>query len=317
MILPTNFSPKDKITLANGLIIEPYKRAGIKNGNGAIFTDTIIAKNYKNDEVLKNWIIFHSFIFNSHYTLNEFEKFGTKNLEFIKEKIANIIDYDDVLPYVYFFQKNGSEKIVKSYRELYDIFLELTTDKVKLIINYLTRLNKDITYPNKSITDPSYWQLMIYYSVIDKIIGSQPFCKKSFSCDECKRTGLQHHLVSPPEWIKQKLAEIMPNSTIAQKAYRDIIEAVKYLIRDKTVHESLVPTGKVKTKKEPGETIIYNLEKIKRDYKHDSVAVFSLVIQLENVARYLLLKHLFGINIFPIPEPLRSTTIVLGSNSQQ
>ncbi|MFA5871572.1 MAG: hypothetical protein WC858_02510 [Parcubacteria group bacterium] len=317
MIFPTNFSPKNKILLADGLIIEPHKRACVRIGvGGKYYTDTITAKNYKNNEILKNWIIFHTFVLNSHYTLSEFEKNGTGNLEFIKEKLICAIDYDDVLPYVYFFQKNSAEKTVKSYQKLYATFLELKTDEIELVINYLTRLNKGTTYPNKLITDTSYWQLMIYYSIIDKLIGTQPFCDKLFYCDGCKRAGLQHHSVSPSDWRNHRLTELIPGNPDAQNAYGEIIETVNKRIRHKTVHESLIPTAKNHIETVPGETIIYDLDKTKKNYKHDPVALLSLVIQMEDVARYLLLNHLFKLNIFPIPKPLRSTTVVLGSNSQ-
>lgn len=312
MIIPTNFSPKNKIHLADGLLIEPYKRAGVNNDHGITYTDTVIIHNYNKFDILKNWIIFHSFIFDSHFTLSEFEKNKTGKLEFVNEKLANSIDYNNVLPYVYFFQKNKTGKPEKSYEKLYDIFLKQTPDNIGLVINYLTRLNEDTFYPSRAITDTSYWQLMIYYSIVDKIIGEQKFCK-SLDCDKCKKKDIGHHPLSANAWLEQRLNELIPKNPSAQKAYNEIIKAVKEHIRNKTVHHGIVPTAKKYPKTEHGQVVIYDLKKSIGDYEHDHHALTSLVHLLKDVAKYLLLEKIFELKIFPVPESLR--TITVGGNA--
>lgn len=309
MIFPTNFSPKDKLQLSDGLLIEPYKRAGINNDHGTTFTDTVIIGNYNERyDKLKNWIIFHSFIFDSHFTLSEFEKSKTGKLEFVDEKLANIIDYNNILPYVYFFQKNSAKTLEKSYKELYDIFLKQSPENINLVINFLTRLNEDSFHPSRSITDTSYWQLMIYYSIIDKIIGEQKFCK-SPDCNKCKRTDITHYPLSADKWLKQRLCELVPNSPNAQEAYEEIIKAVKEHIRNKTVHHSIIPTAKNYPKSAHGQVVVYDLKKSIGDYKHDHHALTSLVHLLKDVTKYLLLERIFELKIFPVPESLRTITI--------
>lgn len=311
MIFPTNFSPKNKILLSNGLLIEPYKRAGIIHENGTTYTDTVRLHNYEDYDILKKWIIFHSFIFNSHFTLSEFEKSRTGKLDFTNDKLANIIDYNNVLPNIYFVHEKSIGIAEMSYTKLYDIFLKQTPENIGLVTNYLTRLNEDAFHPSRAITDTSYWQMMIYYSIVDKIIGEQKFCK-SPDCNKCKKVNITHYPLSSDEWLKQRLNILIPNNPNTHKAYWEIIKAVKEHIRNKTIHHAIVPTAKNYPQTVHGQVVIYDLKKAIGDYEHDHHALMSLLHLLKDVTKFLLLERIFELKIFPIPEPSR--TITIGGN---
>ena len=111
MILPTSFSPLKSITLFDNLSVHPLTRGIADKGYGTSHLDAIRLDGYeKKDGALKSWIIFHTSILNSKHTSEQYEWSygGGQKFTLTEEKLANQIDYDHILPWVYWYENQSA-----------------------------------------------------------------------------------------------------------------------------------------------------------------------------------------------------------------
>lgn len=310
MILPTDWTPKDKVSLFDGVTLEPHKRVEIKKRTMQSYHDSVLVGGYKNMAVLKLWVTFHTFTFSSGCTARQFvrEGIGEDEMSMTDQPLANFIDYDKPLPHVYFFDNEsfiGDKN--KTYSELYKLFTEQSKENIDLVKNYLNDFGAGSTRLGRLISDPTYWQMMVYYSIVEKIIGQPEFCSNQHKCEVCKRENIQHRPISQAKWLRQRLGEIIGDEETV-KHYEAIIFAVRQNIRHDTVHNAIIPSAEQMFKTEPGVTV-YDLKRSIGDYDKDHSALSSLLHMLNDVSRYLLLDRLYGLQIFPHPRPLNVLTI--------
>ncbi len=307
MILTSNYSPTSKVLLSNGFIISAHKRSSFSIQEGCeVFQDSIIVEGVtkENHEELKKLVLFHSFLMRSSYTLKNFEEHTV--IKHLNEESVDLIDFDNILSSIFFIEKREDTEPV-SYTDLHAIFTKESKENIDLVKNHLTDLSSGLRTSN-TIIDTSYWQLMIYYSIIEKIIGRQSHCT-ILECPECKRTDVHHYALTENEWYEKRIKELVPDNPEAQASYLEIIKVVKKYIRNKTIHSSDTPSANEYAPSIKGETIVYDLERIIGDYLNDPIALTALIHLLKDVARFLILDRLFGLKIFPTPSHLRSTTI--------
>lgn len=312
MIILTAFSPKDKVYLFDGIVLIPKSRASTKLGNGTMYHDAIAVESFKNSDALKNWVIFHTFILNSRHTAQQYETaIDSNDPAILNQPLANQIDYDHILPHVYFFDNEqyiGDKDV--SYADLYRIYIEQPSENIALVKNYLNDFGTmagGVRRLNRSISDPTYWQMMVYYSIVENFIGQPDFCPEQHECSTCKKEHIQHRPVSQAKWLRQRLEELMPGQK-AMKTYEAVIYAVRQKIRHDTVHSAIIPTAEEFSKTEPGVTV-YDLKRSIGDYEKDHHALDSLLYMLADVSRYLLLDRVFNLQIYPEPRPLNVLTL--------
>ncbi len=313
MIFPTLFSPLKTITLPDGLCVRPLSRGTLKEKHSSLYLDAIMLEGYeKTDGSIKSWVIFHTFILNSKHTAEQYEWSygGGRDFDLTDDKLANQVDYDHILPWVYF---HGNEAVIgekdDSYAELYQKYKVLPAEKIGVIRNYLNDFGKASRARtiNRSISDPSYWQMMVYYSIIENILGRQTFCGEQHQCEKCGTANICHYPTSPFEWTKNRLIEITGSDEIAE-AYRAVIWAFRQKIRHDTVHSALTPSAREGLPQDE-DRVLFDLERSIGNYKTDHHAVESLTCMLADIARFLLLDDIYQLGIFPEPRPLGVVTL--------
>jgi len=291
IILPTNFPPKNNIAIG-AIEIKRNKRVKVAehHKNSFTFYDSIIIK-YDAEENLKEWLIFHSFIFNELVLMNVFDN----HIEIAKldEECSKGIDYFDIKSLIYFAKDIDAEKI--SYSDLYNKFLNINLDDRDLVINYLLDIGGSRASRLDPVRDYSYWQMVVYYSIYERIIGEQPSSCESLPCRVCGKTP-KHRPKTDEEWNRQRLAEIVKNVDLAEE-YLNVILAVKKLIRNKTVHEGLHPTAKHVIQNET--KIEYDINKAVEEFGKNRDALLALKLSMREVVRSLLLNKIFGFVFFP------------------
>ena len=112
------------------------------------------------------------------YTVPEIE--GAPDLEY---------DYDDIIAPMWITKGGRAVGEPVSYRRLYETFCVSDAGLVALVKTSLLQFPKSRGYVENVVLDPSYWELVMAYSVIDAIIGEQPSTYKA-NCPTCgKKTS--------------------------------------------------------------------------------------------------------------------------------
>lgn len=311
MIFPTQWTPKDKITLHDGLLVEAHKRSTYSFGNSHYNFDSVVVENYKDDNILENWVLFHSFIFDFNHLIRYYQLVGTGYVSSKEnvEPLGYFIDYDHILPHVYFY---GNEKYIgsadASYAELYKVFLEISLEGIDLLKNYFQDFSSFGVRTH--FIDSTYWQIVVYYSIIEKIIGKQKFCSEKHVCSICNKSDINHYPISTNDWVKHRFQEIVSDTEIANE-YIILYKTVGELIRHKTVHEALIPSAELPVSI-IGEIQVYDVRRSLQEFSSDKHALASLEWSLKELSRYMLLNRLFDLKIFPALKPMKTFTIAGG-----
>lgn len=79
-------------------------------------------------------------------------------------------------------------------------------------------------------------------------------------------------------------------------------------LRNKVAHSGIIPTAIYKFLPGSGK---YDFEKSINSYEEDMTALDNLKLGIQDVTRYLLLKKMFNLNIFPKLKELKWETIGL------
>jgi len=256
-------------------------------------------------ELLKKWIIFHSFIFWDLYPIQLFhnEKF-TKHKEIDNFKniaVNNIknkypVDFDNIGNCVYFPNKS---KLIIGYNTLYNC---CNPEHLESFIAFLDSFPFSPDYRNYSdiylIFDHSYYEILSCVTLIEKIIGHPDNCEKSIECNCCGKK-LQHRKESEKIWRDNFLYNVIEDKNIASE-YSEIIEFTIQKIRHRIAHDVFLPSAKYKFQKTSYEE--YGFERSKNEYKDNKTALSSLKIGISTITRYLMLFNIFGLKEFyPTP----------------
>lgn len=260
---------------------------------------------------LKTWVIFHTFVLNSQVTARRFESPDDDSMTQMGQPLASRVDYDNITTKVYEFRAIGDVgKRSRSYTQLYELYMGQSKENIGMVKNFLNDFGVRTGYfrPDKLISDSSYWQIMVYYSVIEKIVGRQPFCSVQHECEKCGKSNITHNPLSEVDWIHKRLLELVKDEQTVS-SYESVILAVRQKIRHSTVHSSIVPTAERDfAAMSPGLTV-YDLKRSIGNYDKDHHALDSLIHMLSDVARNLLLERLFNLDLFIEPQPLNVLTM--------
>lgn len=304
IVLPTYNAPLKKIVLTGSIKIKSNKKVKISKQKGSTqYFDSIIVQ-YDNEEEFKNWLIFHSFIFDDLHSIDQFE--NNAEITELKEKCSGEIEYSNIKKRIYFPEDKDVDKEEISYDNLYAKFLKIEKCDRDLLINYLLNFSGGLSTQIDPIRDYSYWQIFDYYSIYESIIGEQPSDCEGFSCPKCKKELPGHRSLTEMEWNKKRLSEIIKEPDLVSE-YLKIVQTVRDNIRHKTAHSGLHPTAKYIAQSEA--VVKYDADRSRESFKDDATALLALKLNMKDVVRFLLLDKLFGLGLFPYMRSIVTHTI--------
>lgn len=304
-LIVTSYSPSDLLKLSN-LSIVPNKRvehlSRIRHNCDSFYVE--VDKDPEEErEILNKFVAFHTFVFDNHFTLSSYEK--ENRFQEVGEN-ALVLDYSNLTKKIYRFEREGLP--VLSYSFLYEKFLSIAIEDYDLVRSFLnTYQDKDYVITDKEIRDDSFIKILISFSIIESIIGQQDFCVIGHNCAECGKEGIQHYRLSQKEWVKKRFEEIIGTEENVQSEYFDVFMLVRNKIRHKVVHEGFFPRTAYVI--EEDDEVIYDTNRIKEDALENKTTLRALSLVMQDMARNLLLDHIFQVKIFPPLRPLRTKRI--------
>lgn len=321
--VPAGFSPLSSYQLTDDIILKPAGRTEYKDIPGpgsAIFFDTIFFISESQDvevhiQKLRKWVLFHAFTFWFSWVCEFFESGllmehkQADGIEEIGEKIeanAYARDLDDIGSDIY-SSSAPSERI--SYRALFDQYEALGKKEKSLLETYLFQIRQyRAIYKPYMLFEHSrqYWQIAIYATVLEAIIGHATNCPGSaVQCIECNKK-FTHRQGSEKEWRKSVLSNIIKNGETRDQ-YLQVINAAYDEIRHKTAHPGHLPIPEYLLPKENPE--VYGIERSIKEFRTDELALQSLLLAISMAARFLLLHKLYNLDIFPTLPPLQAVRV--------
>lgn len=315
------YKPIAAYPLADGFVILPAGWGLIPYGPGAQIRMNIsylVGPNELSDSALaqayRKWLIFDAFVLNDHSPIFHFDDSKVGKVEVVPAGLPTTapspdykqIDYGAIGHIVLEMKPTEEGLPVLSYSELFGIYQGLPSELKEMI-------EWSVSLPFRSFTRPdaffntNYWQLIHATILLERLIGIPPGCPESLgTCATCGFSPSPHHAVRRRDWLRQVLASCIDNAEVAEE-YARVID-VGVLVRNKIAHVPLFDRSAV-----PdfpfGEMQTYGIERAVTEYEHDNVALQSLLVQLGEIARYLLLDRAFGTKYFPKIRPLNAVRI--------
>jgi hypothetical protein len=267
---------------------------------------------------IDRWIYFHSLLAGSRLPLYAFQAFGHSESDFRvqeldPEKYPNIaaremrLDFNNILPGIYWMPEI---KEVSSYSQIYNAYLGMDDVYIAALKNYF--LAQDIDF-NKRLrfVDPAYWQVVMLISAMEALLPRPEFCKGK--CEVCEK-GVNHPINNADKDWKELLFSRIASKEI-RKQYRLIFDVARSEIRNNTVHNGLMPAlivGRASLKDGVTE---YTTQKAIEEYRSDDNSLVSLVEQLRQMCRYVLLNALIKKDIFPALKGTEVHSVTIKANS--
>jgi len=294
--------PKEGVTVGginisegNGVVITTKSTSS--SGQQLMPTVSIEYKDPAQGE-LSQWVLFHAFIIGDPWTIPSY--MGTINgvVESMDKPRGDARDYADFLNTAY-----RSEGIPQkmSYSELYDKFIQLNEQQSGMVKNLLLDLKPGPQWSHPEMADYSYWRMVIDFSIVEAIMGRQPFCEETHECSKCKKVKIQHNPKEAREWAQVRLLEIIGDADKTDQ-YMKIIWTVRQNIRHKTAHESDYPHQRPSSQLQHGDNE-FDIDTVINSFKTDSHALTALENNMHEVTRILLLDDILHTKIFPDIRP--------------
>ncbi len=322
--VPSQWSPTSAVKLPGDIILKPANRLQLRNypGQGATtYFDTLFfitqAQNVEEHiEKLKGWALFHAFILDEYICL--FIETGRLQKHRQTSRIGNIcshgmanaygVDFTNIARQVYWLHE---PTISIDYGTLYERYVTFNDGDISLLRTYLLQLEqRSIMYQQYSLFDESrtYWQIAVYAPVLEAIIEHASNCPGSVTiCPICNKHLQPHRQKSEKEWRESYLKALIPDQAFRNE-YLDILNTAYIQIRNPTAHAGVMPIPQYLSPL-AGTTEVYDTNRAIQQFPMDKTALFSLVISVKDITRYLLLHKLFQLNTFPRLIPLKVTRI--------
>jgi hypothetical protein len=325
--VPTQWSPNADYELSDDIILRPadrtnfsYLPAILNVPHDTLFFISISPDVDDHKDKLKQWIIFHSFLFKFSQLSYLFERGDLRthrresSLNHIRESSpdlsnAYITNFDDIASSIY-HPEQLTEQI--TYKSLYEVFVNLNDENKAFIINYLLEFNQrymKIGYTDLFSLHKKYWQIVVYVTLLDAIIGHPPICESRTSCDICGRNLFPHRDLrqgSETAWRMTYLTNLGIDQQ-TREDYANAINAAYQEIRHPTAHAPISPTAQYILQETPLE--IYDIARSIRELSTNATALDNLLWSIKDITRFLLLNKIFRLNIFPRLRPLQSARI--------
>jgi len=284
-----------KISAGNGVVLTKKTT----NSSGRSFWPTVSLE-YENlaQGELSLWVLFHAFIVGDPWTLPSYMGTIYGVITPMDKPFGRERDYDDFLNTAY--RTDGIAQKM-SYGELYDKFIKLSEQQTGMIKNLLLDLKPGQQWSHSEMADYSYWRMIIDFSIVEAIVGRQPFCEETHECSTCHKTGIQHNPEDAKVWVKKRLLEIVGDVEKTDQ-YMKIIWTVRQSIRHKTAHESDYPHQRPSSPLQHGDNE-FDVDTVVNSFKTDSHALTALENNMHEVTRILLLDDILQTKIFPDIRP--------------
>ena len=313
IVLPTQYAPKESVRVGK-LTISPHKRFGIERWTGVvIYSDSVIIESSdENCNEVNEWVTFHTLIFDESFLLEWYEGMDL-NIEggisanwTADGECKSPIDYKDVLKHV--FRLGDESSIKKSYLEMYDLFIA-DKEKYHLVRQYFNSYQQKRASPLfREIRNTSFIELVILFSVVESILGVPKKCGHQATCPTClKDAEFQHNIENPKDYITKKIEERIIDRDTAG-TYAKVILEIREKIRHKTAHEGVISTARYIVQEE--REITYDWERVQSNWQNDKSSLMALRLNMDNIARLLLINEIFKLNIWPPLRTLHSLRIV-------
>ncbi len=294
--IPTWLPPKNRIDLPY-FSLTPGPDVKVEKDGSMHFGRTIRAVDIKDNDEYEKWLYFHALLTDSvelvdYYANPQAYVLNPELAKVQREHVAHdrYLDQEKVLDEVFDALTQNSI----SYEELYKLFLKVDVRVYTSIINYFVAGSlKPFSLRN---IDVSYWQVVVYFTIIETLLGAPPECANFVSCNDCGRQGLKHSSINNNKWFDQQLFSQIESDT-NRKQYKAVIDACKYRIRNGSIHNGLYPTAKHIPKKDGLHK--YKLGRSIKEFEDDVNALNSLVKHLRELTRFLILNWIFQMSIYP------------------
>ncbi len=317
MQYPKSVSPTTTYQISHDIALKPATRAYYKDpfgGSGSaylgrLFFITNASSTEEHIQKLKKWIVFHSFVFWFPFLCDLFERglltqhHRANSIDEIKDTDTSevneiLTDFENVTPQIYFLTPPS---ITRSYKSLYQRYEGLSAKDIALLETCLFQIRLlPVSYGSYVLFEPRrhYWQIAIYCTVLEEILGHAPNCPGSVtSCSICKRQNLMpHRSKSEKDWWDDVLSEFIKDEKV-KKQYLQIIIAAFYKIRHKTAHPGQLPVPPMVFPEKERE--IYDIKRAIKEFGTDDLALQSLHSHVSHLTRYLLLHKIFQLDILP------------------
>lgn len=300
--IPSYIIPIEPISL-DGLVINPAPPVTVNDDWGREHWSASVTAN---EEELKGrtdkWVYLHALLANSLLPMYGFYAYGHSPsdfqvLEFDNKGNEKILPRqipfhpDNILNAVYYdYECSGAI----SYKSAYQSYLGMDDIFMSALKNYYLATDIDL-HPRLRSVDTSYWQVVMYISAMESLLPEPQYCEgKCLVCDK----GL-HHLKSnvDTEWNKLLFSRIKNRKIKSQ--YRLIFDVARRKIRNDTIHNGLMPQRIISRSPLKDGVTQFSTEKAIADYMTDPHSLESLVEQLKQITRYLLLNQILKQDIFP------------------
>lgn len=294
--------PKNDVTVGN---------IKLSNGNGVkITTKTTNSSGYSQRSTisleyktlakgeLDMWVLFHAFILGDPWVLPSYMGTIHGDVEWLDKPFGSERDYDDFLNTSY-----RTEGITQkmSYQELYKKFVGLSEQQSGMVKNWLLDLKPGDGWSHGEMADYSYWRMVIDFSIVEAIMGRQPFCEETHVCSKCHKTRILHNPEDAKVWAKNRLLEIVCDAEKTEQ-YMKVIWTVRQNIRHKTAHESDYPHQRPSSPLQHGDNE-FDIDTIVDTFKTDTHALTALETNMHEITRILLLDNILQTTIFPDIRP--------------
>lgn len=271
--------------------------------SGQSFWPTIeIAYETLEQDELSRWVLFHTFITDNPWTLPSYMRTIHGVVNWMDKPLGQQRDYSDFINVAYRTERERVKlKEKMSYQELFEKFQSIDERQMGMIKNLLLDLKPGQGWTHPEMADYSYWRMVIDFSIVDAIIGQQPFCSELHECSLCGKTDIPHYPISAKKFALSRLLEII-NDEEKAKQYMKIIWTVRQNIRHKTAHESAYPHQRPFSELQHGDNE-FDVDIVVRNFEKDGHALRALEQNMHQVTRILLLDNVLGTEIFPDIRP--------------
>lgn len=297
--LPSYFVPKTKIKLGVLTISKSDPIVVLDDWHREHYAGSIKVEEEDNNGKIHELMPLHSLLINSRLGLYVIQSNGSSHGDFSIHPlgISNVnpreivIDYNDILDSVYGVTSGKA----MSYKSIYENYLASEESYLVAVKNYF--LAQDVNFNKRLRTfNTSYWQVVMLMSAMEALLPKPEFCKGE--CSTCK-TNINHVTAMVDKDWNELLFKRIKDKEV-RKQYRLILDVARTKIRNDTVHNGLAPSfiGAMPVAMPDGITE-YTTEKAIEEYGNDSYSLESLIDQLEQICRYLLLNQIIREDVFP------------------
>lgn len=298
--------PSEPVTVGNIKISEGNGVSITTKGTGSSGqsywpTIEITSRTLEQDE-LSRWVLFHTFITDNPWTIPSYMRTIHGVVNWLDKPFGQQRDYSDFINVAYRYEREKLKLAEKmSYNELFERFQSINEKQVGMVKNLLLDLKPGQSWSHREMADYSYWRMVIDFSIIDAIIGQQPYCSQTHECSLCEKPNIAHYPVGAKEYTMNRLIEIINNKDKAEQ-YMKIIWTVRQNIRHKTAHESAYPSERPSSQLQLGDNE-FDIDTTVKNFEEDGHALSALEQNMHEVTRILLLDNVLHTNIFPDIRP--------------